>query len=151
MRFVALIALASFTVAFGSGCGGDDTPPITGPVVMVVATEPHGGSFRAWFEGLTNGDFAQLTTTDPIQIKLTGFADSSRNEVYATLDASYTRGSGTARMTLEVENHKEMRLRVDGLAEIIVKETTAGNKVVSPDDPIAPGKHTFQVTAKLPD
>lgn len=149
MRTVLTIALGVLILMNFAGCG-DNTPAITGPVTMVVATEPHGGSFRAWFEGLTTGDFAQLTTTDPIQIKLTGFADNSRNEVFATLDASYTRGAQTATMTLEVENHKEMKLRVDGLGGIVVKETTAGNKVIGPDDPIAPGKHTFHVTAKMP-
>ena len=50
---VALVALATF------GCGGDDTPPISGPVTLQVATEPHGGSFRARFDGLNpaNQDF----------------------------------------------------------------------------------------------
>ena len=89
-----------------------------------------------------------MTTSDPINIKLTAFADNSRSEVFGTLEASYTRTDELATMTLEVENHKEMKLAIIGLKNPVIKETSAGGKVIGPEDAIAPGKHTFQVTAR---
>ena len=51
-------------------------------------------------------------------------------------------------ITMDIDNQKELRLKFEGLTDVVLKELSAGGKEVGPGEAIPPGRHNYSVRGK---
>ena len=131
------------------GCGGGEpAPEITGPITLVFSTEPTGRGFKVRIDELSfeAHDLARISVAPP-KVKLSAYMTSSHRELVATVEASMTKTDNSVTINAELENTRDLRIRIDGLAEPLV--TTGDGKPIRPEDVVPPGKHSLVIKARI--